>query len=82
MSIIQLPQIAKRCTQPSKSSQLYCMQYKKTGWFKVGIREWKGKDPADQIWETFKKDFAKEYDEIKEEQEVTAQAAGYTQANN
>jgi hypothetical protein len=34
------------------------------------------------MWENFKKDFAKEYDEIKEEQGVTAQAAGYTQANN
>jgi hypothetical protein len=54
----------------------------KTGWFRVGIREWKTKDTADQTWENFKKDFAKEYDEIKEEQGVTAQAAGYTQANN
>eukprot|EP00957_Ditylum_brightwellii_P079724 6061371-Ditylum_brightwellii.AAC.1 len=54
----------------------------KTGWFKVGIRAWKAKDLGDQTWENFKKDFAKEYGEIKEEQEVTAQAAGYTQANN
>eukprot|EP00957_Ditylum_brightwellii_P206343 15347934-Ditylum_brightwellii.AAC.1 len=34
------------------------------------------------MWKNFKKDFAKEYDEIKEEQEVTAQTAGYTQENN
>eukprot|EP00957_Ditylum_brightwellii_P064820 4918017-Ditylum_brightwellii.AAC.1 len=31
----------------------------KTGWFMVGIREWKAKDPTDQTWENFKKDFAK-----------------------
>eukprot|EP00957_Ditylum_brightwellii_P062482 4741927-Ditylum_brightwellii.AAC.1 len=54
----------------------------KTGWCKFGIRVWKAKDQADQAWENFKKDFAKDYDEIKEEQEVTSQAAGYTQANN
>eukprot|EP00957_Ditylum_brightwellii_P124080 9458190-Ditylum_brightwellii.AAC.1 len=49
---------------------------------RVGIREWKAKDPADQTWKNFKKDFAKEYDEIKEAQGVTAHATGYTQANN
>eukprot|EP00957_Ditylum_brightwellii_P206414 15348326-Ditylum_brightwellii.AAC.1 len=54
----------------------------KTGWFKIEIRAWKAKDPGDQTWEIFKKDFAKEYDKIKEEQEVTAQAARYTHANN
>eukprot|EP00957_Ditylum_brightwellii_P057072 4325321-Ditylum_brightwellii.AAC.1 len=54
----------------------------KTGWFKVGIRAWKAKDPGNQTWENFKEDFAREYDEIKEGQEVTTQAAGYTQANN
>eukprot|EP00957_Ditylum_brightwellii_P050970 3865663-Ditylum_brightwellii.AAC.1 len=36
----------------------------KTGWFKVSIRAWKAKDPGNQTWENFKKDFAKEYDEI------------------
>eukprot|EP00957_Ditylum_brightwellii_P032450 2458955-Ditylum_brightwellii.AAC.1 len=46
---------------------LHAMQ--KTGWFKVGIRTWKAKDQGNQTWENFKKDFAKEYDEIKEEQE-------------
>eukprot|EP00957_Ditylum_brightwellii_P027383 2070214-Ditylum_brightwellii.AAC.1 len=35
------------------------------GWYK----RVKAKDPADQTWQNFKKDFAKEYDEIKEEQE-------------
>eukprot|EP00957_Ditylum_brightwellii_P074944 5695484-Ditylum_brightwellii.AAC.1 len=54
----------------------------RTGWFKDGIRAWKARDPVGQTWHNFKKDFTKEYDEIKEEQEVTAQAAGYTQANN
>eukprot|EP00957_Ditylum_brightwellii_P127290 9705628-Ditylum_brightwellii.AAC.1 len=54
----------------------------KTGWFKDGIRAWKKRDLGNQTWENFKKDFAKEYDAIKEEQEVRAQAAGYTQANN
>eukprot|EP00957_Ditylum_brightwellii_P159697 12155123-Ditylum_brightwellii.AAC.1 len=48
----------------------------------VGIRVWKAKDQGNQTWENFKKDFASKYDEIKEEQKVTAQAAGYTQANN
>eukprot|EP00957_Ditylum_brightwellii_P010486 794884-Ditylum_brightwellii.AAC.1 len=54
----------------------------RTGWFKDGIRAWKARDLVDKTWQNFKKDFAKEYDEIKKEQEVTAQAAGYTQANN
>eukprot|EP00957_Ditylum_brightwellii_P089159 6789354-Ditylum_brightwellii.AAC.1 len=70
---------------PSASKQiittvLHAMQ--KTGWFKDGVRAWKARDPDDQTWENFKKDFAKEYDEIKEEQEVTAQEAEYTQVNN
>eukprot|EP00957_Ditylum_brightwellii_P108287 8260931-Ditylum_brightwellii.AAC.1 len=41
----------------------------KTGWFKVGIGAWKAKDPGNQIWKNFKKDFARESDKIKEEQE-------------
>eukprot|EP00957_Ditylum_brightwellii_P193361 14722944-Ditylum_brightwellii.AAC.1 len=41
----------------------------KTGWFKDGIRPWKARDLVVQTWQNFKKDFAKEYDEIKEEQE-------------
>eukprot|EP00957_Ditylum_brightwellii_P139266 10613944-Ditylum_brightwellii.AAC.1 len=59
---------------------LHAMQ--KTGWFKVRIRTWKAKDPGDQTWKIFKKDFVKECDKIKEEQKVTTQTAGYTQANN
>eukprot|EP00957_Ditylum_brightwellii_P203711 15335889-Ditylum_brightwellii.AAC.1 len=55
------------------TTALHAMQ--RTGWFKDGIRAWKARDPVDQTWQNFKKDFAKEYDEIKEEQEVTAQAA-------
>eukprot|EP00957_Ditylum_brightwellii_P156316 11897893-Ditylum_brightwellii.AAC.1 len=31
----------------------------KIGWFKVGIRTWRAKDPGNQTWENFKKDFAK-----------------------
>eukprot|EP00957_Ditylum_brightwellii_P045999 3489515-Ditylum_brightwellii.AAC.2 len=54
----------------------------RTGWFKDGIRAWTGRDLVDKTWQNFKKDFVKEYDEIKEEQEVTVLAAGYTQANN
>eukprot|EP00957_Ditylum_brightwellii_P099366 7569061-Ditylum_brightwellii.AAC.1 len=54
----------------------------KTGWFKEGICLWKAKAPVDKIWENFKKNFAMEYEEIKEDQEVTAQATGYTQASN
>eukprot|EP00957_Ditylum_brightwellii_P206257 15347575-Ditylum_brightwellii.AAC.1 len=54
----------------------------KTGWFKDRIGSWKARDPVDQTWQNFEKAFAKEYDEIKEEQEVTSQAAGYTQTNN
>eukprot|EP00957_Ditylum_brightwellii_P067844 5149759-Ditylum_brightwellii.AAC.1 len=53
----------------------------RTGWFKDGIRVWNTRDAGDKTWQSLKK-IAKEYDEIKEEQEVTAQAAGYTQANN
>eukprot|EP00957_Ditylum_brightwellii_P200584 15290834-Ditylum_brightwellii.AAC.1 len=59
---------------------LHAMQ--QTGWFKDGIRAWKARDPVDQTCQNLKKDFLKEYDEIKEEQGVTAQAAGYTQAKN
>eukprot|EP00957_Ditylum_brightwellii_P101456 7731924-Ditylum_brightwellii.AAC.1 len=49
------------------TSVLHAVQ--KTGWFKVGIWAWRAKDPGNQTWEDFKKDFAREYDEIKEEQE-------------
>eukprot|EP00957_Ditylum_brightwellii_P175589 13369246-Ditylum_brightwellii.AAC.1 len=57
----------KYTAQQILTTVLHAVQ--KTGWFKVRIRKWKAKDPADQSWENFKKDFAKEYDEIKEEQE-------------
>eukprot|EP00957_Ditylum_brightwellii_P131152 10003218-Ditylum_brightwellii.AAC.1 len=62
------------------STALHVMQ--KTEWFKDEIRAWKARDPVEKTWQNFKKDFAAEYDEIKEEQEVIAQAARYTQANN
>eukprot|EP00957_Ditylum_brightwellii_P163033 12414736-Ditylum_brightwellii.AAC.1 len=62
------------------TTTLHAMQ--RTGWFKERIRAWKAKNAVDKTWENFKKHFATEYDEIKEEQEVTVQAAGYTQANN
>eukprot|EP00957_Ditylum_brightwellii_P099548 7583146-Ditylum_brightwellii.AAC.1 len=62
------------------TTALHAMQ--KTGWFKEGIRFWKAKPPVDKTWEHFKKHFATEYEEVKEEQEVMAQIAGYTQANN
>eukprot|EP00957_Ditylum_brightwellii_P002789 214897-Ditylum_brightwellii.AAC.1 len=52
---------------------LHAMQ--RTRWFKDGIRTWKVRDRVDKTWQNFKTYFAKEYDEIKEEQEVTAQAA-------
>eukprot|EP00957_Ditylum_brightwellii_P019959 1507039-Ditylum_brightwellii.AAC.1 len=62
------------------TTTLHAMQ--RTGWFKDGIRAWKVRDLVNQTWQNLKKDLAKEYDEIKEEQEVTAQAAGYTHASN
>eukprot|EP00957_Ditylum_brightwellii_P092640 7054279-Ditylum_brightwellii.AAC.1 len=55
------------------TTALHAMQ--RTGWFKHGIRAWKARDPVNKTWQKFKKDFAKEYDAIKKEQEVTAQAA-------
>eukprot|EP00957_Ditylum_brightwellii_P160627 12228134-Ditylum_brightwellii.AAC.1 len=47
----------------------------RTGWFKDEIKAWKVRDSVDKMWQNFKKDFAKEYHEIKEEQEITVQAA-------
>eukprot|EP00957_Ditylum_brightwellii_P121622 9274755-Ditylum_brightwellii.AAC.1 len=55
------------------TTALHTMQ--RTEWFKDGIRACKARDLVDKTWQNFEKDFAKEYDEIKEEQEVTAQAA-------
>eukprot|EP00957_Ditylum_brightwellii_P061872 4695454-Ditylum_brightwellii.AAC.1 len=53
------------------TTTLHDMQ--KTSWFKEGIRAWKAKNAVDKTWENCKKRFATECDEIKEEQEVTAQ---------
>eukprot|EP00957_Ditylum_brightwellii_P177670 13533069-Ditylum_brightwellii.AAC.1 len=48
------------------TTALHAMQ--RTGWFKDGIRAWKARDPVDKMWKTFKTNFAKEYDNIKEDE--------------
>eukprot|EP00957_Ditylum_brightwellii_P041987 3179115-Ditylum_brightwellii.AAC.1 len=53
----------------------------KTGLFREALQKWKAKLPADKTWTIFKKFFAEEYSELKEEEQLTAKESGFHQAN-
>eukprot|EP00957_Ditylum_brightwellii_P197020 15010087-Ditylum_brightwellii.AAC.1 len=49
--------------------------------FREALQKWKAKLPADKTLTNFKKFFAEEYSELKEEEQLTAKESGFHQAN-
>lgn len=56
--------------------------FKKSGEFKLALKDWDNKPDADKTWANLKPFFTKEYAKINRDGELTAKDAGFAGANN
>ena len=78
-------QLATDANTPFSDQQVLQTAYfavQATGLYKDGLKEWRSKQDTNKTWTNFKKLFAAEYHQLKEEQRLTSSAAGYSTMNH